>query len=218
MQFLKVVAFLNLLVVCMSAETYSNSTQVLSRRKRYIAFPDGSSVSAAICLTIGVVGNPHVDYLSWAVNWGVAYNLPNYAWARKHAQGFSNITKAIIQRRSRRELFEKLELMIDNMGFSGNTCIARALCESAQILQHLRQRRGNMVEEIVKTIFSLPTAPVEYHEPEKHHLYDRLYRRAKRSEINCAVEYSSCRFSLLEMALGKYSVGSTKLSPGFVFM
>lgn len=59
------------------------------------------------------MGNPHVSYLSWAVNWGVAYDLPNYAWARKHADGFSNATKAVIQRRSRRDLYEKLEVMID---------------------------------------------------------------------------------------------------------
>lgn len=31
---------------------------VLSRRKRYLVFPTGSSMSAAVCMTIGIHGNP----------------------------------------------------------------------------------------------------------------------------------------------------------------
>ncbi|GBP09755.1 hypothetical protein EVAR_71885_1 [Eumeta japonica] len=58
-------------------------------------YPDGSSVSAAICLTLGVIGNPNVDYLSWALNWGVAYDLPNYDWASKHADGFLIVQKPL---------------------------------------------------------------------------------------------------------------------------
>ena len=46
MQVIKFIVFLNVFIASTIAESYANSTQkLLSRRKRYIAFPDGSSVS-----------------------------------------------------------------------------------------------------------------------------------------------------------------------------
>lgn len=138
MQVLWVVTLIGFTAACQSTRGPVNTTEaVLSRRRRYVAFPEGSSVSvsldyffffafgrdpyftrvsvkqAAICMTVGVVGSPNVGTLSWALNWGVAYNLPSYAWARKYAQGFSTDTKAQVQRRSRRDLYQKLELIMD---------------------------------------------------------------------------------------------------------
>ncbi|XP_037942794.1 uncharacterized protein LOC119675661 [Teleopsis dalmanni] len=188
----------------------------LSRKKRYVAFPEGSSVSAAICMTVGVIGNPNVNYLSWAVNWGVAYDLPNHTWVRQHANGFKTDltnTKQVVLRRSRRDLYEKIELAINDMGFNGHACIARALCESSKYLGAFRRKRGNMIEEIVKTIFSLPTENVHSHEPQAVHQYDRIYRRAKREVVDCSTKYAECQFSLLELALGKYLVQPNKHGP-----
>lgn len=51
-------------------------SKVLSRRKRFIIFPTGSSFSVAVCMTIGVYGNPQFSMFSWALNYGFAYNLP----------------------------------------------------------------------------------------------------------------------------------------------
>lgn len=52
-------------------------SKVLSRRKRFIIFPTGSSFSVAACMTVGVYGNPQFSLFSWAVNYGFAYNLPS---------------------------------------------------------------------------------------------------------------------------------------------
>lgn len=52
-------------------------SKVLSRRKRFIIFPTGSSFSVAVCMTVGVYGNPQFSLFSWAVNYGFAYNLPS---------------------------------------------------------------------------------------------------------------------------------------------
>uniref|UniRef100_A0A1A9ZCI4 Uncharacterized protein n=1 Tax=Glossina pallidipes TaxID=7398 RepID=A0A1A9ZCI4_GLOPL len=130
------------------------NTNDLSRKKRYVAFPEGSSVTAAICLTVGMIGNPSRDFLSYAVNFGVAYNLPTAEWARRHRDGFSNNTKALRQRRSRHDFYEKLIVILDSVGFNGMSCVARALCESGKIFESSQSKRGNMVEEIMKTIFS----------------------------------------------------------------
>ncbi|XP_068155063.1 uncharacterized protein [Drosophila tropicalis] len=195
--------------------------EILNRQKRYLAFPEGSSVSAAVCLTIGMIGNPDVDYLSWAVNWGVAYDLPNHEWVIQHAHGVNaSLPKYVIQRRSRRSFYDEVQSAFDHMGFNGKSCVARALCESAKYLtpSGTEPRRGNMLEELVRTIFSLPSKRVADHEPQLHHYYDGIYRRSKRAteKRNCHEIYPECNFSLLSLALGAGEM-STKIS-SFDFM
>lgn len=51
-------------------------SRVLSRRKRFIIFPTGSSFSVAACMTVGMYGNVQFSIMSWALNYGFAYNLP----------------------------------------------------------------------------------------------------------------------------------------------
>lgn len=60
-----------------------------------------------------MIGNPDVDYLSWAVNWGVAYDLPNHNWVIQHAHGFANLSKPLLQRRSRRSFYDEIQSAID---------------------------------------------------------------------------------------------------------
>ncbi|KAH8399076.1 hypothetical protein KR215_001704, partial [Drosophila sulfurigaster] len=188
-----------------NANVTSAVAKVHSRRKRYLAFPEGSSVSAAICLTVGMIGNPDVDYLSWAVNWGVAYDLPNHNWVIQHAHGLAaNLTKPMILRRSRRSFFDEVQTAFDHMGFNGRACVARALCESAKYM-HAPGQRGNMLEELVRAVFSLPTSSVVEHEPQAHHHYDRIYRHSKRQTRECHELYPGCHFSLLALALGNFA-------------
>lgn len=71
----------------------NNSTEceTKSRRKRFVAFPDGSSFNVqnkirfpknqfknnfyffqfAFCTSVGFLGTPSRTYLSWSLNWGV---------------------------------------------------------------------------------------------------------------------------------------------------
>jgi len=69
----------------------------------------------AVCLTTGVIGNPNLLYLSLGINWGVAYDLPNITWVLHNAHGWTTkkSAKAQIKRRHRRELYGRLETMID---------------------------------------------------------------------------------------------------------
>lgn len=55
----------------------ADQQKVLSRRKRFLIFPTGASFSVAVCMTIGVYGNPQFSMFSWALNYGFAYNLPS---------------------------------------------------------------------------------------------------------------------------------------------
>ncbi|XP_059611007.1 uncharacterized protein LOC132257948 [Phlebotomus argentipes] len=168
--------------------------KILSRTKRYLVFPEGSSFSAATCMTIGIIGNPSDQFISWALNWGVAYELPTN---QSYYVGLS----PVIARRFRRDLYGKLELAMNDMGYNGKSCILKALCQS---YQYFRSRGSNMVEEMLRTIFSLPKQKVFSFEHKDLNEYDLAHRQG-RSQSDCENLYPNCGFSLLDLALGRYS-------------
>lgn len=52
--------------------------------------------------------------LSWAMNWGIAYNLPNETiFGRTERDLIPDMPKMIYQRRNRQELYHKMELAIN---------------------------------------------------------------------------------------------------------
>lgn len=105
---------------------------VLSRQRRFLAFPRGSTFSvinwvnscetsknciyckfqSVICMTVGFHGNPQFDFISWAVNWGVAYELPNSTWVN-HNLNAVELPRSIVQRRFRRDFFRNIEQTIN---------------------------------------------------------------------------------------------------------
>uniref|UniRef100_A0A182FNM6 Uncharacterized protein n=1 Tax=Anopheles albimanus TaxID=7167 RepID=A0A182FNM6_ANOAL len=172
--------------------------RVLSRRKRFIVFPEGSSFSVAVCMTIGLYGNPNYQLISWALNWGIAYNLPNQTIS---FQKEMTEPKPMVQRRYRRDLYQKLEVIMNSMGYDGRDCILRALCESSQ---YFGRKGSNMIAEMLRTLFSYPKSKVLSFEHEDHRLYDEAHRKGKNMAA-CQSLYGNCQFSLLELALGKYS-------------
>lgn len=86
------------------------------------------------------------------------------------------------------------------MGYNGKHCILRALCESTQ---YFYKKGSNMAEELIRTIFSLPKSKVLPFEHNSILEYDSAHRKG-RNRIYCPLEYP-CSFSLIELALGKYS-------------
>ncbi|XP_033241716.1 uncharacterized protein [Drosophila pseudoobscura] len=178
--------------------------RALSRPKRYLSFPEGSSFSVAVCFTVGIIGNPYYAYNSFGINWGVAYDLPNTTWVLQHLHGFSThpVAPAVLRRRSRSMIYQKIETIVDNMGYNGRDCVLRTLCESRQYFQRTKM---NMVGEMLRTIFSLPKQRIftrELHENSDIVHYDKAYRQAHLDD--CAAQYD-CHFSLLELAFGKYT-------------
>ncbi|XP_037892138.1 uncharacterized protein LOC119639039 [Glossina fuscipes] len=179
---------------------------LLSRPKRYLSFPEGSSFSVAVCFTVGIIGNPRFDYMSFGLNWGVAYDLPNTTWILNHLRGFGKhpAPLATWHRRNRRNLYKEIEIVMDNMGYNGRDCVLRALCESRQ---YFRQQKMSMIGEMLRTIFSLPKQRIFTRELDEHSdivLYDHAYREAH-SVTRCEEQYHRCGFSLLELAFGRYS-------------
>ncbi|KAH8360047.1 hypothetical protein KR093_010250 [Drosophila rubida] len=180
------------------------SQRKLSRGKRFVAFPLGSSASVSVCFTVGIIGNPYYGHNSFGLNWGVAYDLPNNTWILQSLHGFSQrpVAAAILRRRTRNAIYQDIETIVDNMGYNGRDCILRTLCESRQYFQRTKL---NMVGEMLRTIFSLPKQRIFKRELQENSdivHYDNAYRHAH--EFDCAQQYD-CQFSLLELAFGKYS-------------
>ncbi|XP_055389286.1 uncharacterized protein LOC129618516 [Condylostylus longicornis] len=199
--------------------------KILSRKRRFLAFPYGSSFSATICTTIGMYGNPNYNWISYALNFGVSYNLPNETWVVDAAHGFGNLKSndgtSTGTGSTGAELIEKRRTpencyLILRMGFDGQQCILRALCEASKLFSDLK---GTMVEEMVKTIFSYPGRR-RYVKDElidteryKDFTYQRAFQRGHAIEYisDCINFYPNCTFSLIDLAFGKYSVRPTTL-------
>lgn len=65
-------------------------------------------------MTIGFVGNPVYTYLTWSMNWGVAYDLPNETWILNlRERKIKPVPRPVVMRRQRRDLYERLENAID---------------------------------------------------------------------------------------------------------
>ncbi|KAG6451058.1 uncharacterized protein LOC115444166 [Manduca sexta] len=196
-----------------------SKSKVLSRRKRYVAFPEGSSFSIAGCMVTGLIGQPAPatapGTFTFGLNWAIAYELPN---ATETAAFYTTkkYKKPLAQRRSRRELYEKLEKILDNMGYSGRQCILKTLCETTQrIVPH----GDNMMTEMFRSLFTLPMVKVLTSEPLEHTIYDSAHRLGVMLE-NCDNMFH-CPISLVDLAKGYYNAPSpgvdTMRSPWALF-
>lgn len=87
------------------------------------------------------------------------------------------------------------------MGYNGRSCILRALCESSQFFY---KKPTNMVEEMIRTIFTLPSMKVLPFEHPDLVVYDMAHRKG-RDRVYCSSVYPDCSFSMIELALGEYS-------------
>ncbi|XP_069694175.1 uncharacterized protein [Periplaneta americana] len=180
-------------VTCKELHEDGKDMVPLSRRKRYVVFPEGSTFSVAFCTTWKTLTDD-LDIYTIGVNWAISYELPNQTIR-------DPVTHRIVPpfnfRRRRRELYLKLEAAMDAAGLDGRSCIQRALCETAQRLIP----RTSLLEEILRILFTFPMEEVELYEPFEHHVYDAAHRRGF-SKRYCPELYPDCDLSLVDMVLG----------------
>ncbi|XP_078052265.1 uncharacterized protein LOC144478338 [Augochlora pura] len=232
----------------------------LSRRRRYVVFPEGSTFSIALCMTMHTL-TPD-DIFTEGVNWGISYDLPNESKpilepflqlrkdqmkpANKYGNygsygnnqpdknavsypGWSSYDKHhfkpgkrkyykpdyyYLQRRHRRDLYSKLETIMNAMNFDGRACVLRALCEASQ---RLVPKGNTLVEEMIRISFSFPLKRLFTSEPEEHHTYGSAHKAGHEGQ-DCAGMFAGCSFSLIDMALGKYDAARTReprFPPGY---
>ncbi|XP_031845481.1 uncharacterized protein LOC116432545 isoform X2 [Nomia melanderi] len=226
----------------------SSDEKFLSRKRRYVVFPEGSTFSIALCMTMHTL-TPD-DIFTEGVNWGISYDLPNeskpilepflqlrndrikpankydgYGTNDKNAvayPGWNSFQKYssfkpgkrkyykpdyyYLQRRHRRDLYSKLETIMNAMNFDGRTCVLRALCEASQ---RLMPKGNTLVEEMMRISFSFPLKRLFSSEPEEHRTYGSAHKAGHEGQ-DCASMFAGCSFSLIDMALGKYDAARTR--------
>jgi hypothetical protein len=72
-------------------------------------------------MTVGMYGNPNYQWISYAFNWGIAYNLPNETISLKRIVDYNankvlmkrEVPRQVLQRSNRLEFYSKLETIMD---------------------------------------------------------------------------------------------------------
>nr|XP_022900459.1 uncharacterized protein LOC111413657 [Onthophagus taurus] len=155
-----------------------------------------TSIQVAICMTAQTILPEQI--FTEGLNWGISYELPNDTSSIK--QFFK--PKPVLQRRHRRDLYQKMEVIMNSMGFDGRSCILKALCETTR---KLMPRGNTIVEELLRIVFRFPQQHLLNSEPEDHRIYHWASRMGKDSAKECTDMFPGCTFSLIDMALGEYS-------------
>ncbi|CAD1473154.1 unnamed protein product [Heterotrigona itama] len=175
---------LDVLAVCAMGNDQAIDTvpRTLSRRKRYLIFPEGSNLQLVFCLTVGTYAkeNDVVMGLTAALAW----ELPSTV-DKKVSQ--------LLHRRSRSVMFPKIEALLQSTGLDGKACVLRALCEAAQ-RDPSDLGNGSLVQELLHAIFTLPTDGGRFERSE-----DQAYEHAYQAREDCGHLYPTCRYSIYEL-------------------
>ncbi|XP_063219050.1 uncharacterized protein LOC134529163 [Bacillus rossius redtenbacheri] len=164
-----------------SSQLEQPAGRLLSRKRRYLVFPEGSSLQLVFCLTVPTLIPDTIFNLGWTL--GVNWELPNDTRPFRRDPMLSH-------RMDRRDVYGKLEGLLKAMGMDGQACIMRALCEAGQ----RTGVPGEFIEEILHAIFKFPSSR-EFGLDEHLH-----YDRAHRTSGDCAEKFSDCPSSLADMA------------------
>ncbi|XP_070155241.1 uncharacterized protein [Polyergus mexicanus] len=163
-----------------NSTTFPNDSLVRSEREagiNYLIFPQGSNVQLVYCLTMGTYSKPQGIFVI-GVTAGLAWELPyrNTVPYRKPAE--------VYHRRSRRELYRKVELMLRTQEKNGKACVLKAICKAAR-----RKRedvgKGSFIEEILHATFTLPGG---HYDIDPMTEYERTYHLGE----NCDEMHAKC--------------------------
>ncbi|XP_061935360.1 uncharacterized protein LOC108003445 isoform X2 [Apis cerana] len=146
-------------------ESIENRSIERSRRGfegEYLVFPEGSNVQLVYCMTITTYSKPR-GMFNIGLTAGQAWELPSKSTLSNKFKDY--------HRRSRRELYRKLELLLASRGKDGRGCVLKAICNAAG-----RSRRdvgkGSFMREILHTVFTLPAS---YDDGDPTTEYERAY-------------------------------------------
>ncbi|CAH1113412.1 unnamed protein product [Psylliodes chrysocephalus] len=181
---------------CLCANTANEQMKGKSRRKRYVAFPEGSTFIATLCDTIATTTGFAIYYEG--INWGTGWSLPN----RSSVIGYVTENKHKRKRKQRRDIYSKVETLLEAIGYNGPSCIYRALCEAPR---RFKRKSTKLSEELLRIFFYFPLHTLSDDEPFDHRFYHEAHRIGRSVEQqDCADMYPTCTISLIDLALGYY--------------
>ncbi|XP_012257668.2 uncharacterized protein LOC105686949 [Athalia rosae] len=166
--------------------SFVNNTETRSKREldkvvgpyKYLIFPQGSNVQLIYCMTIGTYARPQ-GIFTMGVTAGLAWELPH-----RESVAFRKPAE-VYHRRSRRELYPKIEMMLKAQGKDGRACVLKALCRAGK-RNATEIGKGSFMQEIMHSIFTLP--PGSFHEDPK----TRYEKAHLDSDKDCDQLYPTC--------------------------
>lgn len=191
-QFIILMMLLYLNQLCSCEVKSLKSQKVLSRKKRYLSFPEGSS-----CVLNLSFANSYIwDYSpSPRPSWNslceadIGFKLPNNTRVFFGSGAGKSRRSYHLHRSERLELFRNMECLLDLFGVDGRPCLIRTLCEAKKVLKPGR----SLVEDILHIVFTIPDGQGDEFEAEGYN--------EPRSEMFCDSFGKRCPFSLLEYLL-----------------
>ncbi|XP_076260677.1 uncharacterized protein LOC143196678 [Rhynchophorus ferrugineus] len=100
----------------------------------------------------------------------------------RQQESFINPVYYHVHRRTRRDLYGKLETFLSSLSIDGRSCLLKAICS---ITKMSRKEKGTFIEEILKVIFKS--------KPHDDYPNEDLYDHAADPNHNCDDLYPSCQ-------------------------
>ncbi|KAF4519438.1 hypothetical protein B566_EDAN008665 [Ephemera danica] len=175
----------SLLLLC---EVEGEQTKTLSRKKRFLIFPDGAGLSVVYCLTWGTY--LQTDIFTWGQTLGIGFELPTNS-----SFFLADHTSAQLHRMERRDVYSKLQILLDSKGMNGRSCVLRAVCEAAK-----RTEPGSFLDTILRAVFTFPLSEGKREASDSEHQeFDDAQWRGWTNQ-DCGQVYSECSTSLIKLA------------------
>ncbi|XP_069694346.1 uncharacterized protein [Periplaneta americana] len=161
---------------------------VLSRRLRYVVFPEGTVMGLVLAANIAIDVKGDLSE-SWFLQ--ADYHVP------EDAQDFIYPFDLEGRNRTSRELdrtgaYRLLEDTFNRFGFDGMECILRTICEAAQTPLYKNEYNG-LLGELLHILF-VPSSSLDENLPPSFNIAERRGEDGK----NCRVAYSKCSFGLID--------------------
>ncbi|XP_021934005.1 uncharacterized protein LOC110836757 [Zootermopsis nevadensis] len=185
-----------LIQFCRSDFEHLGWEKKLSRWKRYLNFPTGSTAVLQVVMSTGLIWertNSPIPRWNIVMAWDLGFKLPNNTrltfGTRNRRYSKTCEIDYYLHRRERRELYRSIEGILDVHGVDGHICILRTLCEAKD---HLKPGRS-LVEDILHVMFTIPHGGGDEFEADG-------YDRAATDSFCNSIE-TRCPFSFLQYLL-----------------
>ncbi|KAM3965450.1 uncharacterized protein ACR2FA_000285 [Aphomia sociella] len=157
----------------------------LTRKRRYLVFPDNSNMVFTTSLVKALMTHAPAGW-NIALEMDVMFHLPDSNLTLKHL-------RRKLHHRQKRELWEGIENALNFHNLNGRDCILKSVCE-AKI--YLAAPGKSLLHDIIRAVFTAPVFEEEFVQ-EVGCLYDELLDPHYCDKIN------DCPFSLLYFLLSK---------------
>ncbi|XP_033607307.1 uncharacterized protein LOC111864374 [Cryptotermes secundus] len=180
------VALLSVKITCQLDE--HTDFAVLSRKLRYIFFPEGSVMGMVLAASIPLQSNKELSE-TWFME--AAYHLPEFPF------NASDILDSVMSYRISRDLnrtglYHMLEKTFHRFGFDGRECLLRTICEVTGNSLYENKQNG-LLGDLVHIIFT-PSSSLDETLPLPFNTAEQLGTNGE----DCQLAYSKCSFGLLD--------------------